>query len=117
MPVFDLDNLPEREEDIDFSDIEAKYQVPYEDGYDTLIVVDNLPIVEEAKEEKLLIVIKKIFKSVGYVKEGGIWMPTGLNEEGQRINKGYVHRIAFSLSGTTCPTNELDSNWVVWVIC
>ncbi|RUS14352.1 hypothetical protein BC937DRAFT_93938 [Endogone sp. FLAS-F59071] len=90
MPAFDLDNLPEREEDIDFSDIEEKYQVPYEDGYDTLIVVDNLPIVEAAKEEKLLAVIKRIFRAVGDVKEGGVWMPTELNEKGQRMNKGYL---------------------------
>ncbi|RUS33046.1 hypothetical protein BC938DRAFT_473337 [Jimgerdemannia flammicorona] len=86
MATFDPNNLPDDEEDIDYSDIEARHQVPYDDGFDTLVVVDNLPIVDETKEEKLLTVVRKIFRSVGEIKEGGIWMPT--ENSGKKTSKG-----------------------------
>lgn len=89
MPGLDLRNLPEREEDIDFSDIYEKHQVKVEDDLDTIVVVDGAPIVDENKEEKLLTVLKKLFtKGAGEIKEGGMWMPMETNAEGKKESKG-----------------------------
>ncbi|KAJ3371648.1 Translation initiation factor 3 subunit b [Kappamyces sp. JEL0680] len=60
---------------LDFSEIEAKYAIKVPETFDNIVVVDNVPIVDSSKEEKLLNVIKKIFKSVGGIKENGIFMP------------------------------------------
>ncbi|SRR6266498_5896407 len=88
---FDISRLPQTEDDIDFSDIETKYQVHFEDGFDTIIVVDNVPIVDESKKEKLLKFIKKIFKNVGDIKENGINMPTEVDPAtGKLTSKGLV---------------------------
>jgi translation initiation factor 3 subunit B len=88
---FDVSRLPQTEDDIDFSDIEAKYQVPFDEGFDTIIVVDNVPIVDERKVEKLLTVIKKIFKTAGEIKENGINMPMEISSEtGNLTSKGYL---------------------------
>ncbi|KAG9292843.1 hypothetical protein G9A89_016205 [Geosiphon pyriformis] len=91
MPEFDLDKLPETEEELDFTDIEEKYQVPFEEGFDTIIVVDNVPIVDEIKKDKLFKFIKKIFKTAGDIKEGGIDMPMEIDPEtGKLTSKGYL---------------------------
>lgn len=64
------------DEDIDYTDIESKYHVAYEDGFDNVIVVDNVPIIDEKKKEKLLSVIAKKFTQKGVpVGVEGIHMP------------------------------------------
>ncbi|KAI8084466.1 WD40-repeat-containing domain protein [Halteromyces radiatus] len=91
MPGLDFRNLPEREEDIDFSDIYEKHTVTQEDDFNTIVVVDGAPIVDEAKEEKLLTVLKKLFtKGAGDIKDGGIWMPMSPNDAGKMESKGYL---------------------------
>ncbi|CAG8584432.1 12714_t:CDS:2 [Funneliformis mosseae] len=88
---FDISRLPQTEDEIDFSDIESKYQVPYEEGFDTIIVVDNVPIVDESKQEKLLKFIRKIFKNAGDIKENGINMPMDTDPDtGKSTSKGYL---------------------------
>ncbi|CAJ0751189.1 13004_t:CDS:10, partial [Entrophospora sp. SA101] len=71
----DINGLPQTEEEIDFTDIEEKYKVSFEKGLDTIIVVDNAPVVDQSRVAKLLTFIKKIFKNVGEIKENGIFMP------------------------------------------
>jgi len=91
MTAFDVNNLPASEDEIDYSDIEAKYQVPFEEGFDNIIVVDKVPIVEESKKDKLFRTMRKIFRTagVGEIKEGGISMPMDLNAEtGKLASKG-----------------------------
>ncbi|CAG8781349.1 32598_t:CDS:2, partial [Racocetra persica] len=92
MPGFDnARQFPQSIEDIDYSDIEEEYQVPFEEGFDTIIVVDNAPIVDESKKEKLLKFIRKIFKNVGNIKEGGIYMPMDPDPKtGNPTSKGYL---------------------------
>ncbi|KDQ19939.1 hypothetical protein BOTBODRAFT_152536 [Botryobasidium botryosum FD-172 SS1] len=76
------------DEGIDFSDIEAKYQVPYENGFDTVLVVDNLPIVDAAKKDRLLQVIRKNFSKKGPTpKEDGLFMPW---DDAKNKSKGYL---------------------------
>ena len=60
---------------LDFSDIEEKYKIQVPKNFDNLIVVDNVPVVDSTKEEKLLNVIRKIFKPVSVIKDGAIVMP------------------------------------------
>lgn len=73
--------------EIDFSDIEARFRVDLPTGLDTVVVVDNVPIVGQAKREKLLNVIKKIFKNIGQIKENGLHMPT---DPATGESKGYI---------------------------
>ncbi|KAI8384078.1 eukaryotic translation initiation factor eIF2A-domain-containing protein [Blakeslea trispora] len=91
MPGIDWKNLPEREEDISFDDIYEKHQIDATSDFDTIVVVDGAPIVDEAKEEKLLTVLNKLFsKGGGEIKENGIWMPMTPNEEGKKTSSGYL---------------------------
>ncbi|KAK9729359.1 Translation initiation factor 3 subunit b [Basidiobolus ranarum] len=92
MPAIDFKNLPLTEEDIDFSDIEAKHALPEEKGFDNIVIVDNVPKVDESKEEKLLNVIRKIFKSAGLLlNEGALIMPKSTDEKtGKTTSKGFL---------------------------
>jgi hypothetical protein len=49
--TFDPKNFPETEEDIDFTDIEQAYPLPEDAGFDSIVVVDNVPVVDQSKEE------------------------------------------------------------------
>ena len=43
---------------------------------DAVVVIDNVPVVDEAKSDKLLGVIRRIFKNIGKIVEpDGIYMP------------------------------------------
>jgi translation initiation factor 3 subunit B len=79
--------------ELDFTDLEQEYAVPYEDGFDTVIVVDNCPIVEEdARKQKLILFIRKIFSTNGVIKEDGIYMPMKEDEEtGKLKSQGYLN--------------------------
>jgi translation initiation factor 3 subunit B len=89
MPSLDLSNLPEREEDINFDDIYEKHAVDNESDFDTIVVVDGAPIVDDKKQEKLLAVLSKLFtKNAGDIKENGIWMPMIPDKEGKSTSKG-----------------------------
>lgn len=46
-----------------------------ETGFASVIVVDNLPQIPEAKFPKLLSVLTKIFSQIGEIREGGLLMP------------------------------------------
>jgi translation initiation factor 3 subunit B len=62
--------------ELDFTDLEKEYALSWEEGFENIIVVDNCPIVdEEAKKQKLLAFLRKIFGSNGTIKEDGIFMP------------------------------------------
>ena len=49
--------------DIDFSEIENKYAVRFDEGLDDVVVIDNVPVVGREREQKLLETIVKRFKS------------------------------------------------------
>ena len=63
------------EEDLDFSDIEARYAVNTNSSYDNIVIVDGAPVVGEAKADRLLAVIRKLFKNIGEIPDDGIYMP------------------------------------------
>ncbi|KAJ7631103.1 eukaryotic translation initiation factor eIF2A-domain-containing protein [Roridomyces roridus] len=63
-------------DDIDYSDIEAKYHVQYDDSFDNLLVVDGIPVIDKSKLEKLLAKICKEFSRKGIsIKPDDIHMP------------------------------------------
>ncbi|CAN6622878.1 eukaryotic translation initiation factor 3 subunit B [Trichomonascus vanleenenianus] len=80
--------MPEfREEEIDFSDLEKQYEVNPDDGMESFVVIDGIPVVDDKKFEALSKVIKKkLTKDIGKIKDDGFFMPKG--EDG--LTKGYV---------------------------
>ena len=52
-PAFD-------EADIDYSDIEAAYDVQMDESLDNVVVINGVPIVTAAKEQRLFEVIQKL---------------------------------------------------------
>jgi translation initiation factor 3 subunit B len=86
--TFDPKNFPETEEDIDFTDIEQAYPLPTDEGFDSIVVVDNVPVVDQSKEEKLITVLRKLItKAAGPIKENGLFMPTESKGD-KRVTKG-----------------------------
>ncbi|KAF8337904.1 translation initiation factor eIF-3b [Cantharellus anzutake] len=72
---------------IDYSDIEAKYQVSFEEGFDAVVVIDNLPIVDPSRKDKLLQVINKHLKKCGSPKPDNVFMPW---DDAKNQSKGYA---------------------------
>ncbi|KAJ1906691.1 Translation initiation factor 3 subunit b [Coemansia sp. IMI 209127] len=90
MATFTIDNLPGSEEEIDFSDLESRFAIPeQEETLENVVVVDNLPVVEPEKEDKLIKLLKKTFGKHGKVKENGIHMPKD-NLGDTTKSKGYA---------------------------
>ena len=78
-------DLPEDEdfnsdEEIDISDLKEQHEVRLEEGLDTFVVVDGLPIVTEANRPKLNKFFLKKLQAFGKTKEDAIYMP--LDESG-----------------------------------
>jgi translation initiation factor 3 subunit B len=97
-PEHELEDFAVDEDgELDFSDLERQYAVPREEGFDQVIVVDNCPIVEDdARKDKLVAFIRKIFSTNGTIKPDGIYMPMKQNEEtGKAQSQGYVPRLIY----------------------
>jgi translation initiation factor 3 subunit B len=75
--------------ELDFSDLEKEYAVPFEEGFDNVILVDNCPIVEdETRKQKLITFLRKIFSSSGTIRDDAIFMPVD-RTDGKIKSKGY----------------------------
>ncbi|KAJ3674586.1 hypothetical protein LUZ60_005202 [Juncus effusus] len=72
---FDSIILPPGEEDFGNDDeiLHEEGLPEYETGFGNVIIVDNLPVTE--KHEKLEKVVRKIFKQIGAIRDGGLWIP------------------------------------------
>lgn len=88
-----FDHLPDpqddeydEEEELDFSDLNEKFQVQLQQGLDTFVVVDGLPKVTEDTKPKLVKFLLRKLNSVGKTAEDKIFMPIG--DKGQ--TDGYV---------------------------
>ncbi|KAI5897565.1 translation initiation factor eIF-3b [Schizophyllum commune H4-8] len=76
------------DDDIDYSDIEAKYQVEYDEGLDNIVVVDGAPVIDASKKERLVTKICKDFGKKGvHVKADNIFMPW---DDKAGKSKGYI---------------------------
>lgn len=78
-PLRQVNDFPLNEDgELDFTDLEKKFEVSFEEGYDNVIVVDNCPVVaEDARKQKLIAFLRKIFSTSGTIREDGIFMPMG----------------------------------------
>lgn len=73
----DLDDDEFDEEEVDISDLRAKYEVQLEQGFDTFVVIDGLPVVTEDQKPKLVKFLLKKLNTVGRTREDSIEMPMG----------------------------------------
>jgi translation initiation factor 3 subunit B len=73
----DLDEDDYGEDDLDFSDLREKFEVSLESGYDTFVVIDGLPKVNEEQKSKLVKFLLKKLNTVGRTREDLIYMPMG----------------------------------------
>lgn len=86
-----FDNLPEddgynSEEEIDFSDLREQHEVRMEQGLDTFVVIDGLPVITEESKKKLVTYLLKKLNTVGRTKEDAVFMPVNEKE----MTEGYV---------------------------
>ncbi|ORZ30314.1 eukaryotic translation initiation factor eIF2A-domain-containing protein, partial [Catenaria anguillulae PL171] len=76
---------------LDYSDIVAQLDTPLNDPFDTVLVIDGAPIVDEGKRDKLFSVIRKQFAKEGAkIKENGFHMPMEETPKGKLMSKGFV---------------------------
>lgn len=73
----DLDEEDFDVDEVDISDLREKYEVQLEQGYDTFVVIDGLPAVNEEQKPKLIKFLLKKLNSVGRTSEDLIYMPFG----------------------------------------
>ncbi|KKK18694.1 eukaryotic translation initiation factor 3 subunit B [Aspergillus rambellii] len=89
-PSFDTlseqDLHEEEEEEIDFSDLKEQYEVKLEEGLDTFVVIDGLPIVPEENRQKLIKFLLKKLNAVGHASEDAVFMP--INEK--NMSEGFA---------------------------
>lgn len=72
-----------------YADIENKYAVDTQKGFENVIVVDNIPIVDESKRQRLVERLRQVFDKAGAgIDEDRIAMPW---DDAAATNKGYVH--------------------------
>jgi translation initiation factor 3 subunit B len=88
-----FDHLPDPEEDeydedeeLDFSDLQEKYQVQLEEGLNTFVVVDGLPKVTEETKPKLIKFLLRKLNTVGRTREDLVYMPVGILDHGYTAN-------------------------------
>ncbi|OLN90318.1 Eukaryotic translation initiation factor 3 subunit B [Colletotrichum chlorophyti] len=81
----DLDDDEYDEEEIDISDLREKYEVQLEQGYDTFVVIDGLPEVNEEQKPKLVKFLLKKLNTVGKTREDLVYMPMGENGKSLRF--------------------------------
>lgn len=79
----DLDDDEYNEDEIDTSDLRERFEVQLEQGYDTFVVVDGLPKVNEEQKPKLVKFLLRKLVSVGKTREDQVYMPMG--EDGKSL--------------------------------
>ncbi|KAF9229402.1 translation initiation factor eIF-3b [Gyrodon lividus] len=91
------------DDELDFTDIEAKYHVDLDDGLDNVIVADGIPVIDKSKLEKLLAKISKEFTRKGVaIKPEDIFVPwdnaSGKSKGFIFIDAGSADAAAFAVS-------------------
>lgn len=69
-------------------DLKAQYDVKLEEGLDTFIVIDGLPVVPEESRQKLIKFLLRKLNAVGHTSEDAVFMP--VNDKSK--SEGYVLR-------------------------
>ncbi|KAI0068380.1 translation initiation factor eIF-3b [Artomyces pyxidatus] len=95
-------------DEIDYTDIEEKYQVKFEEGFDNILVVDGVPIIDKSKLDRLLTKIAKEFTRKGAaIKSEDISVPW--NESTGKSN-GYVFVEFRSAEAAAFALNEMNGH-------
>lgn len=71
------------------TDLKAQYEVKLEEGLDTFVVIDGLPIVPEESRQKLIKFLLRKLTTVGHTSEDAVFMP--LNES--KKSEGLVYSV------------------------
>lgn len=74
--------------DIDYSDIEAKYEVPFDDSLDNVIIINGIPVITSAKQQKLFEAIQKRFRTQAEIEVPLECMHIQYGDSGD--SKGYI---------------------------
>ncbi len=82
----DLDDEDFDMDEVDISDLREKYEVQLDEGYDTFVVVDGLPPVNEEQKPKLIKFLLKKLNTVGRTSADAIFMP--MDDEGNSLRYG-----------------------------
>ncbi|KAI9891773.1 MAG: Translation initiation factor 3 subunit b [Vezdaea aestivalis] len=75
LPDEDDSDSYDEEEEIDYSDLRDQYEVRLEEGLDTFIVIDGLPVVSKEKKAPLTKFLLKKLKVAGRASEESVFMP------------------------------------------
>lgn len=87
----DVDTIEIDTSELDFSAIEAKYEVEEENIFDAVLLVVNIPVVDKARESKLLTVMNKVLGKFGKIKENGVYMPMYEDQSSSKsMSKGFL---------------------------
>ena len=79
-----------------FTDPSCRYQVKLEEGFDNILVVDGVPVIDKSKLEKLLQKISKDFSRKGCpIKPENITVPWN---DANGKSKGCVDMVVWSAS-------------------
>jgi translation initiation factor 3 subunit B len=62
------------------ADLKEQYEVKLEEGLDTFVVIDGLPVVPEDSRQKLVKFLLRKLNTVGRTSEDAVFMP--LNDKG-----------------------------------
>ncbi|KAK3899279.1 eukaryotic translation initiation factor 3 subunit B [Staphylotrichum tortipilum] len=84
----DLDDEDFDVDEVDISDLREKYEVQLDEGYDTFVVVDGLPSVDEETKPKLIKFLLKKLNTVGRTSADAIYMPMG--DDGMSLRFAFV---------------------------
>ncbi|KAI0136180.1 eukaryotic translation initiation factor 3 [Xylariales sp. AK1849] len=76
------------ESEIDISDLKDKFDVQMDQGYDTFVVIDGLPEVNEEQKPKLVKFLLKKLNTVGKTREENVFMPMG--DDGKSLRFAFV---------------------------
>lgn len=80
----DLDDDEFNDDEIDTADLRERFEVQLEQGYDSFVVVDGLPEVNEEQKPKLVKFLLKKLNTVGKTREDMVYMPMGEDGQSQR---------------------------------
>ena len=58
-----------------YVDLRAQYEVKLEEGLDTFVVIDGLPIIPEESRQRLIKYLLRKLNTVGRTSEDAVYMP------------------------------------------
>ncbi|TFY80481.1 hypothetical protein EWM64_g3531 [Hericium alpestre] len=96
------------EDDIDYTDIEEKYNVTQEEGFDNILVVDGVPVVDKSKLDKLLAKAAKEFTRKGAsIKPDDMTVPW---DDAAGKSKGFIFIEFRTPDEATFALNEMNGH-------